>query len=169
MTPGRMVANPETGKLNVTNDASDAVVWRFNLGLGHDAPLLEREPTPAPPAPAPPAAEDAVAVFVGKPVVRGGRSYTFRVEYRGVDAATLGDDDVVVTDPRGAVVPAKLVKVRRHRGGPPVVATYRVKPPHGRFGRAPAGQYTVRVAPGSVALPDRIGTFEVRRGKRGKI
>jgi uncharacterized delta-60 repeat protein len=163
-------------------DALDIVIERLNVE-GGVRPVV----TPLPPGPD---RGEPQATFIGKPVIKGGKSYTFRVRYEGIDAATLGHDDVVLSGPPGAAGTAQLVRVRPARrrafarstgARQTVVATYRVSAPDGgRFGvTGPAGQYTLRIADGAVATMDRVtvragtgglcdkelGAFEVRRGR----
>jgi uncharacterized delta-60 repeat protein len=127
-----------------------------------EPPTVE-PPTTEPPPPAP------SARFLGRPVVRGGRSYTLRVRYGGVRQALLGADDILVADPSGATTPARLVRVKRVPAGGSVVATYRVALPPAAAGADSAVRYTLRLGdPNLIASSDAtdLGAFEVRPRRR---
>ena len=102
----------------------------------------------------------------------GGIVYEFSVTYTddsGLDVASLGDDNCVVTAPDLVTVyPATLSGVDDTSNGSPRTAFYQITPPGGSWSSADDGDYTIRLSEGSVrdvhgnAIPETLlGTFTV--------
>lgn len=90
-------------------------------------------------------------------LVRGGRFYNLRVTYShpsGVNLASVGDGDVVVTGPNGFNTPMTLVRARQNRRTNSVTATYRLEAPGGRWDAAENGVYTATLLPNAVTSAD---------------
>lgn len=69
----------------------------------------------------------------------------------GVEAASLGDDDLRITGPNGYDAPASLARVRRVRGRPGAfTATYLVGGPTGTWTAADDGVYSILLRPDAV-------------------
>jgi len=100
----------------------------------------------------------------------GGTDYTFTVTYSdasGVNTATIGEGDVVVTGPN-FTSPAVLVSVDDLAFGSPRTATYRILAPGGEWDRTDDGTYTVGLRSGQVedvaggaAAGGTLATFNV--------
>jgi len=92
-------------------------------------------------------------------LVRRGRSFTLRVSYTnasGIDLATVGDNDLVVTGPNGFSQSMQLRRAARRARGTNVRATYRLAAPGGTWDTAENGVYTVTLQPGAVAAVVRL-------------
>ncbi|NET35846.1 MAG: hypothetical protein F6K19_28105, partial [Cyanothece sp. SIO1E1] len=117
-------------------------------------------------------ANDATAptVTINAPEVTfsetGSTGYAFSVSYsdsNGIDAGSLGDDDVIVTGPNGYSVAATfLTSVVESNGD--ITATYEVPPPGDSWDEADNGTYTVAVQAGAVtdASPNNNGVAAVQ-------
>jgi hypothetical protein len=79
--------------------------------------------------------------------------YRLDVEYAddvALDAASLGDGDLVLSGPNGFNQPVTLLRVEPARNSTPRRAIYRVTAPGGRWDAADVGEYRVSVASGQV-------------------
>lgn len=98
--------------------------------------------------------------YVARSVVTGGTSFAFYVQYftpLGMDAASVGADDIVVTGPNGFSAAAEPTLVRQSDDGDRLLVRYQVNAPGGNFDRSDNGMYTVTVQPGSVTDADGEG------------
>ena len=85
-------------------------------------------------------------------VTRGG-TYTFTVRYAdssGINLASLGDTNVLVTGPNAFSEPAHLLRVSRRSRGTVDLATYRVSAPTGRWSRDNIGTYVISLQPAQI-------------------
>ena len=131
----------ETGHTLATLD-----IYTARVTVTDVAPLPEPERPIGPGSPLSPE-------FIGRDTITKGRSVRFRVEYEstsGVDAASLGDDDLLVTGPNGYNQFAELVSAKRGRRGTVVTGTYQAPAPGGRFDRGDNGLYSVLLRGGAV-------------------
>lgn len=98
-------------------------------------------------------------------------TYTFEVTYTdnvAIDAATLGNSNVIVTGPDGYLQTATLVSVNAPGNGAVRIATYSVPAPDGTWSSADNGTYTVTMHAGAVTdtsgnavAPVTLGLFQV--------
>jgi hypothetical protein len=124
------------------------------------------------------------SAVLGATTVRaaGGAAYDFTVRYyddAGVDAATVGGGDVVVTGPNGYARPATLVNLgpaEPGTRGAARTATYRVTAPGGAWDAPDSGQYVVamaanqvRDAQGGYVPAGVLGAFTVALPEPGAI
>jgi hypothetical protein len=96
---------------------------------------------------------------VSKPqsLVKKGKFYQLKVSYShpsGVNLATVGNDDVIVTGPNGFSQPMTLLKAKSKQKGTVVQATYRLAAPGGSWDAADNAVYTAILQPNSVASND---------------
>jgi hypothetical protein len=96
---------------------------------------------------------------VSKPqsLVKKGKFYQLKVSYShpsGVNLATVGNDDVIVTGPNGFSQPMTLLKAKAKQKGKAVQATYRLAAPGGSWDAADNAVYTAILQPNSVASND---------------
>jgi hypothetical protein len=100
---------------------------------------------------------------VAKPqsLVKKGKFYQLKVTYShpsGINLATVGNDDVVVTGPNGFSQPMTLVKAKPKKKGTVVQATYRLAAPGGTWDAGDNGVYTAVLQQNSVASNDNSTT-----------
>ena len=110
-------------------------------------------PAPSPEQPVGPGSALSPA-FLGQDTVTKGKLFKFRVEYEsasGVDAGSLGDDDLLVTGPNGYRQFADLTRVKVSRRNNTVTGTYQIPAPGGgRFDEADNGLYSILLQGGAV-------------------
>lgn len=104
-------------------------------------------------------------------VTEGASTYDFSVTYNddlGVSRATIGDGDVIVTDPSGQTLSAVLLSANNTSNAKQIIATYRINAPGGAWDGTKNGTYTISVAADQVAddagkkvAAGTLGTFEV--------
>jgi hypothetical protein len=112
--------------------------------------------TPIPPFVTP---ASPLSPTVSKPqsLVKKGKFYQLKVTYShpsGVNLATVGNDDVVVTGPNGFNQPMTLARAKAKKKGTVVQATYRLAAPGGSWDAADNAVYTAILQPGAVASND---------------
>lgn len=117
------------------------------------------------------ATEPPTVRLIRRPFATIGTSYLFHLAFRsdaGINAATLGNDDVTVTGPNGFSAPAIITRTASFSGGDMLLATCRVAAPGGRFDRSDNGVYTIALSDGGVSdnsgatVPGGpLGTFRV--------
>lgn len=91
--------------------------------------------------------------FLGRDTINRGKAYRFQVRYTseaGVDVASLGDDDLLVTGPNGYNLFADFLKAKRARRGTVVTGTYQAFAPGGQFDTGDNGLYSILVQGGAV-------------------
>ncbi|MCY2954489.1 MAG: hypothetical protein NTU53_21370 [Planctomycetota bacterium] len=104
-------------------------------------------------------------------VVEGGSTYDFSVTYNddlSVNRSTIGDGDVIVTDPSGQVMIATLVSANQASSASQITATYRINAPGGIWDGTKNGTYTIAMAAnqvsddaGKAVAAGNLGTFAV--------
>jgi hypothetical protein len=97
--------------------------------------------------------------FVGKDTLTKGKVYKFQVRYTsesGINLATLGDDDILITGPNGYSLPADFTKGKLSKRGTVATATYLAAAPGGKFDLGDNGLYSILLNDGAVA--DLAGT-----------
>jgi hypothetical protein len=104
-----------------------------------------------------------LAPTVHKPLslVRKGKFYQLRNTYShssGVNLATVGNDDVVVTGPNGFSQTMTLVRAKAQTRLNRVSATYRLNAPGGTWDQADNGVYTAVLQAGAVTAGDNATT-----------
>lgn len=117
------------------------------------------DPTPPERAPVGPGSP-LTPQFIGKDTITKGKFYKFQVRYQstaGINVASLGDDDILVTGPDGYNLFADFTKAKRARHGTLVTATYLAPAPGGMFDLGDNGQYSVLLQGGAVS--DITGTL----------
>jgi hypothetical protein len=113
-----------------------------------------------------------VTVPAQPPPAAGAASFDLRVRYAdartALDAATLGDGDVIVSGPNGYLAAATFLGASPGGDDSPVIATYRVPAPGGTWNATDNGVYTVSVqadqvadVAGNVTAARAIGTMTV--------
>lgn len=91
--------------------------------------------------------------FLGKDTINKGKVYKFRVQYEspsGVDASSLGDDDLLVTGPNGFNLFADFLKAKPSKRGTIVTGTYQIAAPGGKFDEGDNGLYSLLLQAGAV-------------------
>ena len=106
-----------------------------------------------------------LAPTVQKPVslVRKGRFYQLRMSYShpsGVNLATVGNNDILVTGPGGFSQLMTLVRAKAQTRFNRVLATYRVAAPGGTWDQADNGVYTATLQAGAVTASDNVTTTD---------
>jgi hypothetical protein len=94
-------------------------------------------------------------------LVKKGKFYQLKMSYNhpsGVNLATVGNDDLVVTGPGGFSQPMQLIKAKPQKKGTVVAATYRLAAPGGTWDVADNGVYTVTLQAGTVSSTDGTTT-----------
>ena len=130
-------------------DASALVPGITDNNLGGDLFAVTLPGAPALDGQAPVATLGALAAVT----TPGATSYEFDVTYiddNVVDAATIGDGDVVVTGPNGFRRPATLLSATPIAGGSQLAARYQVIAPGGAFDAAANGTYALEIAANEV-------------------
>ena len=136
--------------------------------------LLSVATEPAVPAPAAtttPTTTAPVARLVSRSVVTRGSGHSFHVvvsSAAGLAASAVGDDDVLVSGPRGFAAAAQVTNVVASEDGTRLLVACHVRAPGGSFDRRDNGVYRVALRAGGVsdlagaAAPSRvIGSFLV--------
>jgi uncharacterized delta-60 repeat protein len=161
-----------TGGTGLDTPAGWLLAARFDVGDGFvpvanpfdtmdPGPDPDSDPEPEPePAPEPQPAPDVtpgevttpsvVARMQGRPLVKRGRTYRFKVVYSSdqpMDASALASG-VAVSGPSGFGQAADPARMTFGRGGSRVVVRYRVNAPGGAFDAADNGTYTVELRAG---------------------
>ena len=141
-------------------------VWADNSNSTNDNPSandfdlytakieVQADFIPAPPGQGP------VAAFKGKGLVKGGKTYSFKVSYTdaaGVDRSSLGTGDVVVSGPNDFTQAAEARGIKQSRKGTVYTVTYRVVPTDGKWSLEDNGSYAVTLQPTQVR--DLLGSF----------
>jgi hypothetical protein len=94
-------------------------------------------------------------------LVKKGKFYQLKMSYNhpsGVNLATVGNDDLLVTGPNGFSQPMQLIKAKAQKKGTVVAATYRLAAPGGTWDVADNGVYTVTLQAGAVSSTDGTTT-----------
>jgi hypothetical protein len=104
-----------------------------------------------------------LAPTVQKPLslVRKGKFYQLRMSYShpsGVNLATVGNDDILVTGPNGFSQTMTLVRAKAQTRLNRVTATYRLAAPGGTWDAADNGVYTATLQAGAVTAGDNATT-----------
>jgi hypothetical protein len=94
-------------------------------------------------------------------LVKKGKFYQLKGTFShpsGINLATVGNDDVVVTGPNGFSQPMTLVKAKAKKKGTVVQAMYRLAAPGGTWDAADNGVYTAVLQAGAVTSNDNSTT-----------
>jgi hypothetical protein len=145
---------------NSTGDNPSGRLRAFDIYAARARVLPDTTP-PEPPfvTPASPLSPTPIKAVT---LVRKGRFYTLRMSYThpsGIDLATPGDNDLLVTGPNGFSQNMQLVRAARRARGTNVLATYRLAAPGGTWDAAENGHvYTITLAAGAVSATDGTAT-----------
>jgi len=105
----------------------------------------------------------APTVIKPQSLVKKGKFYQLKVQYShpsGINLATVGNDDVVVTGPNGFSQPMQLLKAKAQKKTHSVQATYRLPAPGGKWDESENAVYTATLQAGSVTSTDGTTTTE---------
>ena len=168
-TVGRLLSGVETDITFVPRQSSEGGLWvedgnvkNGTTGTIQVSPfkLLRTD------AAAPTATLNALAA-----VVEGGGTYDFTVTYKddgSINRSTIGDGDVIVTDPSGQAMSATLVSADQADNAGQIQATYRINAPGGIWDGTKNGTYTITMQAnqvtdesGKVAAVGNLGAFAV--------
>lgn len=140
---------------------------------------LTTTPLGSPGTPPPPGGSDGgvgtgpTAIFKGPKTAK--KLYRFTVQYddvEGIDLATLGPDDILITGPNGFSATASIVRTKVKSRGNRIIATYSIEPPRDFWFVSDNGAYSVSLQPatvsdlaGNTVIGGEIGTFSVNSKK----
>jgi hypothetical protein len=113
-------------------------------------PISQGTPDTAPVGPGSPLKPD----FVGKQTITKGKVFKFQVRYEspnGVNLATLGDDDLLITGPKGYNLFADFIKGKPSKRGTVVTGMYQAFAPGGKWDQGDNGLYSILLQPGAVS------------------
>ncbi|AFY65137.1 conserved repeat domain protein [Geitlerinema sp. PCC 7407] len=132
---------------------------------------LTRPPGSTPPLQPADTIAPTASLSAGNITTAGSATQTFTVTFadnRGINAATLDSNDVLVTGPNGFSQRAQLVSVNAAGNGTPRTATYRITAPGGSWDFGDNGTYQVAIAAnqvrdtsGNAVAAGSLGSFRV--------
>jgi len=151
--PGGAWDGTKNGTYQITMAASQVADTSANFVLS--APLASFTVDLPPVQDAP-----AASIEPGPAVPDGAPSYDVTIDYSSATAisrASLGNDNLVITDPNGKLLKAYLISADQSADAPLIRATYRIYAPGGMWDATRNGLYRVAIAPNQVS--DTSGRF----------